>query len=276
MQDQPPVPAVPSYAPVKSGGDWKKPAIIGGLIGGSIILAAIILAPDPKPQAAAEKNAPAPQDKVEQTSQASAETPSSNAPASAAPPPAAAPAAPAAPPVQSRPQSSTRAHSSAATLVGQSGGAINVRKGAGTHHEVAHIGYPGDQVDVLASGSDKGGKTWYQVRFPKSQATGWISGDYLQQEDRSYTPLSGGSSNQAEENVRTDLETNATIVGSPGSKNIRSGPGPAYGELHIAYPGDRVLVTDSNTGTDGEPWYKVYFAQSGAEGWISGFLLKFD
>jgi serine/threonine-protein kinase len=160
--------------------------------------------------------------------------------------------------------------------VGQNGGATNIRKGPSSDYDVAHIGYPGDEVDVLDSSVDRSGTTWYHVRFLKSQATGWISGQFLSLEDSSYTPGQSSAPSQPEEIVRTDLETNATIGGESGPINIRSGPGPAYAELHIAYPGDRVLVIDSNTGTDGQPWYKVYFSKSKAEGWIAGFLLNLD
>jgi serine/threonine-protein kinase len=70
--------------------------------------------------------------------------------------------------------------------------------------------------------------------------------------------------------------TNATIVGQPGSKNIRSGPGTAYAANHIAYPGDRVRVLQRSNDSGGYTWYKVYFPESGADGWIAGQLLNID
>jgi hypothetical protein len=71
-------------------------------------------------------------------------------------------------------------------------------------------------------------------------------------------------------------QTNATIIGEPGYKNIRSGPGTNYSEKHIAYPGDRVQILESSTDISGYIWYKVYFPKSGAEGWIAGQLLSPD
>ncbi|MFM8308161.1 MAG: SH3 domain-containing protein, partial [Microcystis aeruginosa] len=70
--------------------------------------------------------------------------------------------------------------------------------------------------------------------------------------------------------------TNATIVGQPGKKNIRRGPGLEYAPRHIAYPGDRVQVIESARNIDNLPWYKIYFPQSGADGWIAGNLLSID
>jgi hypothetical protein len=80
----------------------------------------------------------------------------------------------------------------------------------------------------------------------------------------------------AEASAPTELEPNATIGGSAGAKNIHSGPGTQYDELHIAYPGDRVMVSDSTFGTDGEIWHKVYYAKYDTEGWLPGFLLNLD
>jgi len=70
--------------------------------------------------------------------------------------------------------------------------------------------------------------------------------------------------------------TNATILGNPGKTNIRSGPGLEYAPRHIAYPGDRVQVIESARNSDNLPWYKIYFPQSGADGWIAGNLLSID
>jgi serine/threonine-protein kinase len=65
-------------------------------------------------------------------------------------------------------------------------------------------------------------------------------------------------------------------VGEPGAKNIRSGPGTNFSAPHIAYPGDRVKITDSSSDSGGYLWYKVYFPNSGAEGWIAAQLVQRD
>ncbi len=71
-------------------------------------------------------------------------------------------------------------------------------------------------------------------------------------------------------------DTNAAIVGQAGSKNIRSGPGTDYQSNHIAYPGDRVRILERGSDSGGYTWYKVYFPESGADGWIAGQLLRID
>lgn len=70
--------------------------------------------------------------------------------------------------------------------------------------------------------------------------------------------------------------TNAMIIGQPGSKNIRSGPGTNYRVRHTAYPGDRVRILDSGRDQGGYVWYKVYFPISGADGWIAAQLIQID
>jgi serine/threonine protein kinase, bacterial len=73
------------------------------------------------------------------------------------------------------------------------------------------------------------------------------------------------------------LETDATIVSqTSGSKNVRSGPGTAYGVKHVAYPGDRVRILESSQDSGGYTWYKVYFPKSGANGWIAAQLISRD
>lgn len=75
---------------------------------------------------------------------------------------------------------------------------------------------------------------------------------------------------------QTSNKANATIIGQPGSKNIRSGPGTDYKSNHIAYPGDRVRILEKGNDSGGYTWYKVYFPESGADGWIAGQLLWVD
>jgi serine/threonine protein kinase, bacterial len=83
-------------------------------------------------------------------------------------------------------------------------------------------------------------------------------------------PLSAATATQAV------AGTDATIVGEAGSKNIRSGPGSQYDTPHLAYPGDRLKVLDTRRDAGGYTWHKVYFPQSGAEGWIAAQLLRLD
>jgi serine/threonine protein kinase, bacterial len=70
--------------------------------------------------------------------------------------------------------------------------------------------------------------------------------------------------------------TNAVIIGNKGETNIRQGAGTNFRVQHIAYPGDRVKILDSDQDSGGYIWYKIYFPKSGASGWIAGQLLQPD
>jgi serine/threonine protein kinase, bacterial len=60
-----------------------------------------------------------------------------------------------------------------AVIVGASG-SKNIRTGPGTDNPVQGVAYPGDQVRILSSRSDRGGYLWYKIYIPKSGAKGWI------------------------------------------------------------------------------------------------------
>lgn len=81
---------------------------------------------------------------------------------------------------------------------------------------------------------------------------------------------------QSQQPASNNRSPNATIKGEPGSKNIRSGPGTDYDVRHTAYPGDRIRVIGQSNDRGGYSWYKIYFPQSGAEGWIGSQLVQVD
>ena len=68
---------------------------------------------------------------------------------------------------------------------------------------------------------------------------------------------------------------NSTIVGQPGSKNVRSGAGTNYGVVDAVSVGDRVKVVARDTDGGGNPWYRVV-VPSGNSGWVAGQLLQVD
>lgn len=57
--------------------------------------------------------------------------------------------------------------------------AINIRDGASTTAYARHIGYAGDQVEILDRTRATDGYYWYKVRFPDSGAIGWVRGDFV-------------------------------------------------------------------------------------------------
>jgi serine/threonine-protein kinase len=67
----------------------------------------------------------------------------------------------------------------------------------------------------------------------------------------------------------------ATIGGDSGSKNIRSGPGTAYGVVTQGYTGDSIEILDSQSDSGGYTWYKIYHPNSGSTGWMASQLVDF-
>lgn len=65
---------------------------------------------------------------------------------------------------------------------------INIRDRPGTQSKVLHIGYPENPLIVMgrAVGPDQYG--WYQVKFEKSGAMGWVREDFV---ERSHPPEGG-------------------------------------------------------------------------------------
>ena len=279
--------AVPSTAQSQSG-QWKNAVIVGGMIGFSVLLGALVVM-ERLPSAiggsnnsdtagesvevdldvAGEEEATTPtQTDGEQTSPQNNEansTSQNNQPAPSTPAPVAQQ------PTATTPVASVPGANS--SIVGQPG-SKNVRNGAGTNFSVVDAVNVGDRVKVVARGTDSGGHAWYRIQLPNGNS-GWIAGQLIQVDGDAAPPQSIARPQPARPTTPVD-RTNATIVGESGSKNIRSGPGTGYGVAHIAYPGDRVIIRQSSQDAGGYTWHKVYFPKSGAEGWIAAQLIKVD
>jgi len=61
----------------------------------------------------------------------------------------------------------------------EAGSAINIREGASTASEIRHLGYSGDQVEIISQVNSEDGYRWYNIRFPQSGAMGWVRGDFI-------------------------------------------------------------------------------------------------
>ena len=186
------------------------------------------------------------------------------------------------------------------TIAGQPG-SKNVRAKAGTLYAVVTSVNVGDRVKVTQKGTDAEGNLWYEITAPDS-TQGWIAGQLLQIDGNaklpqtkpdSATPAStdlpptdsskpSGTGTDKPTSPPSDPATpptdptNAVLIGEAGSKNIRSGPGVSYGKVHDAFPGDRVVITNTDQDADGYTWYEVSFPKSGAKGWIAAQLVKKD
>lgn len=272
-----PVASVPTQNPqpvsvaAPSSGEWKRSIMIGCIIGLSILGGAFMLrsqtagnsiASNPAPSISPSAS-PAPNSLTTQAKE-SPSTPSPNQ----AQPSDPAPSKPVQPQVPSASEGNQTGDSNAAIIDKDS--STNVRSGAGTNYPVTHTARSGDRVQISDSALDSGGYRWYSVRFAKSGVTGWVAAQLLKLD-----PIAQPDPPQKPQPSESD-ETNAVLVGDPGSKNIRSGPGTTFTTVHMAYPGDRVRVLDSTQDAGGYTWYKVYFPKSGADGWIAAQLIKID
>ncbi len=283
--------------PASSASKWKQPAIIGGTIGLSILVAALVLksqtnaptivatpattltaetAASPAAKANSLKSAKL-DTKSDTKSAANSEAQKAEAPETTAEAPErVAEAEKSSTPPMSAEEAAKAEAGTDATIVGDAG-SKNVRSGPGTSYETAHKSYPGDRVKILATSRDDGGFTWQKIYFPKSGAEGWMAAQFLRPDDGSKAPVdSSPRSTEETPSAKSPDVTNASITGEPGSKNIRSGPGTNYASPHMAYPGDRVKITSTTQDKNGYTWYKVYFPKSGAEGWIAAQLVSPD
>ncbi|MEO1393410.1 MAG: serine/threonine protein kinase [Cyanobacteria bacterium J06634_5] len=193
-----------------------------------------------------------------------------------------------------------------ATVSGNSG-SKNIRAGAGTTYSVVESLAVGSRLRIIEQSKDTEDFLWYQVVTPTGK-TGWIAGQLLQVDEGLATSISSTSdqpsasgsqpatttnttptvstrptetntpaNNRATNSSTTNSSTNAAIAGQGrDSKNIRSGPGTGYGVEHLAYPGDRITIRETAKDNGGYTWYKVYFPESGAEGWIASQLVNRD
>ncbi len=257
-----------------AGGEWKKAAMTGGIIGLSILVGALVLKSQNQPAPIANNGLPTATPTALVSPPPQASPPASPPATSAAKPAEPVVAAPAKPALSAAEVAQANAGTDA-TIVGEAGGK-NVRSGPGTKYDSPHLAYPGDRVKVLATSRDEGGFSWNKVYFPKSGAEGWVAAQLLRSDAGQSAPMEPEPEPANPPKPAPADETDATIGGESGSKNIRSGPGTSYDSPHVAYPGDRVKIIDSAQDKGGYTWYKVYFPKSGADGWIAAQLVRTD
>ncbi|MFY7886274.1 MAG: SH3 domain-containing protein [Dolichospermum sp.] len=175
------------------------------------------------------------------------------------------------PPVQPSINNNTNA-----TIVGQPG-KKNIRRGPGLEYAPRHIAYPGDRVQVIKSVRNSDKFIWYHIYFPQSGADGWIAGNLLAVDGQTTYPSQPQIQPPSQPPPKASSRgTNATVSGTPGTKNMRSGAGTAYGVVGTVRTGDRLQILGSSYDRGGYQWYKVYHPQSGTTGWIAAQLISSD
>jgi serine/threonine-protein kinase len=257
---------------------WQKAVLTGGVLGIMVLLGAIVMRdqlsnwfagnPQPSPPTPTSSLSPGPS-AVNKAVQRNLSPPTATP--TEPPRPANAPASP--PPVDvTLPPNADQTN---ASIVGEPG-SKNIRSGPGTNYAAIHIAYPGDRVTIIRSDRDPGGFLWHNVYFPQSQAQGWIAAQLIRTDQTPAPPTPSPSPSPPVTPKPTPAIENATIIGTPESKNIRTGPGTQFPTQHIAYPGDRVQIVGQGKDKGGYLWYEVYFPESGARGWIAAQLLEVD
>ncbi len=172
------------------------------------------------------------------------------------------------------------------TVIGNPG-AKNIRSGPGSEYGVVTQVDVGDRLLITGQGQESNGFRWYKIFVPGSGAEGWIAGHLINVDgtnvnaggtnvEREITRSAPATTNNIRNNPSVENISNAAIAGNPGKKNIRSGPGTQYSAVHVAYPGDRIKILESASDQGGYTWYKVYFPESGASGWIAAQLINLD
>ena len=245
-------------APTNPSGEWKKAMVMGSIIGVSILVGALVLKGQIPGLSSETKSVSSP-----------TPSPSTSSSPSASPSPSTIPTltqplmvAPI--PAQTAVPTLSQVSDTNATIVGEPG-VKNIRSGTTTNDSVLYRSAPGDRVRLMGVTRNSDGHPWYRILLPDG-GTGWIAGQLIEP-DRAIAQTQAPPQSSG---------TNATIIGQSDSKNIRTGPGTNYSVRHVAYTGDRVRILDSSTDSGGYIWYKVYFPNSGADGWIAGQLIQRD
>ena len=185
----------------------------------------------------------------------------------------------------------------------ETGSPINIRQSASTDASVQEVAYSGDAIKVASKTQGTDGYTWYKVELD-SGASGWVRSDLISTTGTSTgsartassttrstarvtaspttdaasttiasapasTPSSASSTAASTRSTTPSSGRTATIASNdPGSPiNVRSGAGTDAEVQDVAYGGDRIQITDSKQGDDGQTWYKVEF-ESGTSGWV--------
>ena len=131
-------------------------------------------------------------------------------------------------------------------------GSVNLRAKAGVSQAIIGWAKNGDEVEVVYEGN-----TWHRVQLIKNGKTGWIYGRYLRITDS----VSSGSPT----GVRVSGSVAQIMTKYPNSTvNLRRGAGTKYSVVGEYGRGTRMEILDESGN-----WYKVQFAGSGKEGWIS-------
>ncbi len=166
------------------------------------------------------------------------------------------------------------------TYLTVTGGAVNIRSGAGTSYSRLGTLQKGDQYTVLGQTKDGSGVTWYKINV--SGVNAYINGTYVVVTGNGTTGTQSQPTTTTTKSTTTIVPTTTTtkspgsgsevrtvktgIVSiSSGSLNVRSGAGKSYGTVGSLKKGAKVIIVGSSNG-----WYKIeYSGSSSGYGYVS-------
>ena len=143
----------------------------------------------------------------------------------------------------------TKALGTGYKYISTSGGALNLRSGAGTGYSIRGKVYDGAKVKVLNTEG-----SWARISVQSSGATGWILTKYLS---------SSGSSSGSSSSSSSSGSGQKVYHVSSASLNMRYGAGTGYGVKATLYRGCAFRVLESSGN-----WYRIS-TFSGVTGWVS-------
>ncbi|MCY7285525.1 MAG: SH3 domain-containing protein [Cyanobacteria bacterium CAN_BIN43] len=195
----------------------------------------------------------------------------------------------------------------------ETGSPINIRQSASTDASVQEVAYSGDAIKVASKTQGTDGYTWYKVELDSgasgwvrsdlistaagtsasrststARETSPTSDDTASTDAASSTIASApNTSSPSSTSTASSTSTMATRATTPSSGrtatiassepdspiNVRSGAGTDAEVQDVAYGGDRIQITDTQQGNDGQTWYKVEF-ESGASGWVRSDFIR--
>lgn len=137
---------------------------------------------------------------------------------------------------------------------------VNVRSGPGVSYSDFGTLEKNEQVPYLnESAQDKGGQTWYKIRY-YSFGDAWVSSAY----SRVVTDQAG-MSGVASINSQT---VGSYVEATNGDSNLRTGPGLGYDDIGTVKDGECARYLNMTSVDErGVRWYKVFY--NGEEGWLS-------
>ena len=149
-----------------------------------------------------------------------------------------------------------------AEVTGTAGQGLRVRAGADPVAEVDAVLPEGTPVEIVGGPLAAGGYTWYQVRYPAGQQTGWAAAAFLVPLGASTVPGGG------------PLHGPALVAGTGAAGlRVRRAPDLTADTRAVLPEGARIEVVEGPVLAGEYAWYRVRYDAGVAIGWVAGDYL---